>query len=78
MISGSFDNTAILWDIIAGKSMKIITNHKKAVRSIVVHPKEYTFMTAAADNLKVFKCPEGEFLRNVSGHNSIINAVDVN
>lgn len=78
MISGSFDNTAILWDIIGGKAIKTITNHKKAVRSMAIHPTEYTFVTAAADNIKVFKCPDGEFLRNVSGHNSIINSIDIN
>jgi len=45
---------------------------------MAIHPTEYTFTTAAADNLKVFKCPEGEFIRNISGHNSIINAIDIN
>ena len=35
-------------------------------------------MSGSSDNLKVWKCPEGKFLRNLSGHNSIINSVSVN
>jgi pleiotropic regulator 1 len=64
--------------LVAGKCIKTITNHKKAIRSISIHPNEYTFLTAAADNLKVFKCPQGEFIRNFSGHNAILNASAIN
>lgn len=42
------------------------------------HPTEYTFTSAAHDNLKVWKCPEGEFLRNIGGHQEILNCVAVN
>lgn len=36
-----------------GKSVKTLTNHKKAIRSMVIHPEEYTFASGAADNVKV-------------------------
>mmetsp|Transcript_16850 Transcript_16850/g.26763 ORF Transcript_16850/g.26763 Transcript_16850/m.26763 type:complete len:138 (-) Transcript_16850:131-544(-) len=45
---------------------------------MLIHPKEYTFCSGAADNLKVWKCPDGVFLRNISGHNAIVNAIAVN
>ncbi len=45
---------------------------------MALHPREYTFCSAAADNIKVWKCPEGTFLRNISGHNSILNTVSIN
>jgi len=61
-----------------GKAVHTLTNHKKAVRSLVVHHSEYTFASGAADNIKVWKCPDGEFMRNVSGHNAIINSMAVN
>jgi pleiotropic regulator 1 len=54
LLSGSHDNTAKCWDLVAGKALFTLTNHKKAVRDVAIHPKEYTFLTAAADNLKVF------------------------
>jgi len=28
--------------------------------------------------LKIWKCPDGQFLRNVSGHNAIVNTLAVN
>ena len=67
-----------LWDLRAGRSLKTLTNHKKGIRAMVIHPKEYTFASGAADNIKVWKCPDGQFLRNVSGHNSIINTMSLN
>lgn len=61
-----------------GKCVKTLTNHKKSIRAMVEHPTEYTFASASQDNIKVWKCPEGEFLRNISGHHSIIDAMAVN
>lgn len=59
MISGSHDNTIRCWDLAMGRSVKTLTNHKKAIRSLVLHHEEYTFASGAADNVKVWKCPEG-------------------
>mmetsp|Transcript_43860 Transcript_43860/g.138850 ORF Transcript_43860/g.138850 Transcript_43860/m.138850 type:complete len:501 (+) Transcript_43860:1232-2734(+) len=78
VISGSMDSTIRLWDLVAGRASAVLTNHKKAVRSLLVHPTEYTFCSASADNLKKWKCPEGKFLHNITGHNSIINALAIN
>lgn len=77
IISGSHDHMMRLWDIGSGKAIQTLTNHKKSVRGLAVHPEEYTFASAASDNIKVWKCPEGEFLRNVSGHNAILNDVAI-
>ena len=78
VVSGSHDSTIRLWDIGMGKSITTLTNHKKAVRGLVFHHSEYTFVSAAHDNVKVWKCPEGEFLRNITGHEEILNCVALN
>ena len=78
VVSGSHDSTVRLWDIGMGKSISTLTNHKKAVRGLLFHHNEYTFVSAAHDNCKVWKCPEGEFLRNISGHQEILNCVALN
>lgn len=67
-----------LWDIGMGKTVKTLTNHKKAIRGLAIHPEEYTFCSASSDNVKVWKCPDGDFLRNISGHNAILNACAIN
>lgn len=76
-ISGSMDNTVRLWDLAAGKCAKALTHHKKSIRALAIHPKEYTFASCAADNNKVWRCPHGDFERNIQEHNAIVNAAAI-
>jgi pleiotropic regulator 1 len=78
VITGSNDSTIKLWDLAAGKAMCTLTNHKKSVRSIVNHPNLFMFASASPDNIKQWKCPEGKFIQNLSGHNAIVNCMAVN
>lgn len=77
VLTGSNDSTVRLWDLAAGKSMCTLTNHKKSVRSVVLHPNLYMFASASPDNIKEWKCPEGNFIQNLSGHNAIVNCMAV-
>ena len=67
-----------LWDLAKGKALSTLTHHKKAIRSLAVAPFEFSFASGAADNIKKWQCKDGAFLRNLSGHDAIVNAVDVN
>ena len=64
--------------------MTTLTHHKKSVRAMALHPTEFTFSTASPDNIKQWKCPEGQFMRNfegpggVTGGGGIVNAMAVN
>ncbi|XP_071544681.1 pleiotropic regulator 1 [Panulirus ornatus] len=78
VITGSHDFTIRLWDLAAGKSSCTLTHHKKSVRSLAVHPELYMFASGAPDNIKQWKCPEGKFVQNLSGHNAIVNCLAVN
>lgn len=78
VITSSLDSTVRLWDLAAGKTLGVLTHHKKGVRSLAVHPKEFTFATASTGSIKQWKCPEGAFMQNFEGHNSIINTLAVN
>lgn len=78
VITGSHDTTVVLWDLVAGKAFKQLTNHKKSVRAIHTHPKLRMFASAATDNIKQWILPEGDFVQNFSGHNTIINCLAIN
>jgi pleiotropic regulator 1 len=58
-----------------GKTISTLTHHKKAVRSLTAASKELTFVSASADNIKKWQIRDGKFLKNYSGHNSVINSV---
>jgi pleiotropic regulator 1 len=60
--------------------MSILTHHKKSVRALAVHPTEFSFASGSAggNNIKKWKCPEGIFVHNFSGHDAIVNTLSVN
>jgi len=78
VLTGSMDNTVKMWDLAAGKCCCTLTNHKKAVRAMVLHSTEYSFASASADNIKKWKFPNGDFFQNFSGHNAILHCLALN
>jgi pleiotropic regulator 1 len=78
VITGSHDSTIRLWDLVAGKTCGTLTNHKKSVRALVHAPNESTFVSGAPDNLKHWRLPDAAFLKNFSGHNTIVNCLATN
>ncbi|GAA5875369.1 hypothetical protein JCM8547_003217 [Rhodosporidiobolus lusitaniae] len=70
VITGSMDST----------TMTTLTHHHKSVRSLAIHPTEYSFASASAggNNIKKWACPQGTFVHNFSGHDAIINSISVN
>ncbi|KAI5290862.1 pre-mRNA-splicing factor prp46 [Ascosphaera aggregata] len=78
VITASLDSTVRLWDLAAGKTMGVLTHHKKGVRALAIHPTEFTFASASTGSIKQWKCPEGAFMQNFEGQNSIINNLAVN
>lgn len=77
LVSGSMDKMIRVWDLAAGKCRTTLTHHKKAIRHMAFHPREYTFCSAGADNLKVWKCPDANFERNIEGAGSIMNTISI-
>lgn len=78
-ITGSHDATIRMWDLRTGKTVNTLTHHKKSVRAMAMHPKEFTFASASADNIKKWQLPTGAFLHNtLQQQRAIVNTVAVN
>lgn len=78
IITGSYDSTVKLWDLAAGKCMSTLTHHKKSIRTLVQPSFENSFMSGAADTLKKWHGAEGRFIKNFTGHKSVINTLAMN
>lgn len=78
IITGSYDSTIKLWDLVAGKTLTTLTHHKKSVRALIQPTFENSFLSCAADSLKKWKGRDGVFLKNFTGHNSVVNAATIN
>ena len=79
VITGSYDSTVKLWDLAAGKCATTLTHHKKGVRALALHPREFTLFSASADNIKKFgTARRAAFKHNMlSKQRSIVNALAV-
>lgn len=78
IVTCSMDSTVRLWDLAAGRSLVTLTNHKKSVRAAVCHPTEYSFATGAADHIKKWKFPRGEFVADFDDPNVVVNSMAIN
>ena len=78
IISGSHDKMIKLWDIRKGGCIQTLTNHKKGIRALVNHHSEYTFASAGADKIRIWKCPEGEQMRTIPDNPAVIISLTVN
>ena len=78
LITGSYDGTVRLWDLAKGKTVETLTYHKKGVRAMVMHKKEFAFVSASADNIKKFTC-HGDFMHNMlTQQKAIVNTLAMN
>jgi pleiotropic regulator 1 len=66
VISGGADGFIYFWDLASGRPITRLTSHKKPVRAFAIHPVENTFVSAGADNVRKWRLPTGEFIRNMA------------
>lgn len=78
VITGSHDTTIKLWDLAAGKCMTTLTHHQKSIRALVHAHAENTFCSGAPDCLKKWVSKDGRFIKSLTGHHAVINALALN
>lgn len=66
LLSGSVDNTAILWDITKGKSISILSEHKGFVQGVSLDPKGQFLATLSSDrSLRIYNSNSKKIAFNV-------------
>lgn len=78
IITGSYDTTIRFWDFRMARTLTTLTHHKKSVRALAFKHDKTGFTSGAADNIKQWSLPDGKFVQNLPGHNSIINSLAAN
>lgn len=76
-IAGKFYLTT-LFLILSVHEFLINFNGQKSVRSLALHPALNMLASGSTDNIKIWKLPNGDFMQNLSGHNTMINSLVVN
>ena len=56
----------------------MLTHHKKAVRALVGHARDFAFVSGAADSIRKWALPEGVLVSSLAGHSAIVNALALN
>lgn len=78
IITGSYDTTIRLWDLKMARTISTLTHHKKSVRALAIKHDKSSFASGATDNIKQWTLPDGNFVQNLSGHDSIVNCLATN
>lgn len=67
VVSGGSDAMIFFWDLTSGgKALTRLTRHRMPVRALAAHPTENTLTSVAADKVRLWRMPTGEFMDNYS------------
>jgi WD40 repeat protein len=77
-ISGSEDNTLMIWDLATGESFRTLQGHTDAVRSVSFTRDGSRAISGSDDcSIKVWDVASGELLRTLQGHSGPVLSVAV-
>lgn len=75
-VSGSFDRTLKLWDLVNGREIRTLTGHEGKVSALAVSPDGKSILSGSADKtLKLWEAASGKTLRTFEGHTGDVTSV---
>ncbi|MGO8926024.1 MAG: protein kinase domain-containing protein [Limisphaerales bacterium] len=76
IVTGSFDNTAKMWDAASGEELLTLKGHSGEVRSVAFSPDGQRIVTGSADKTaRVWEAANGRELLTLKGHNDQVFSV---
>ncbi|OCF38570.1 F-box and WD-40 domain-containing protein CDC4 [Kwoniella heveanensis CBS 569] len=77
-VSGSYDETVRVWDIVKGTCLHVLTGHEAKVYSIVYDRYRNRCASGSMDNtVKVWDVGTGECLHTLTGHTSLVGLLAI-
>ncbi|CAI8025060.1 Pleiotropic regulator 1, partial [Geodia barretti] len=85
LLTGGRDATARVWDMRTKACIHTLGGHTNTVADILTQAPNpqtpflrFCFASGSPDNIKIWKLPDGNFLQNFTGHQSIVNTLAIN
>lgn len=76
LISGSFDKTARIWNVIDGKTLHVLKDHTGSIYAVAFSPDGKRAVTGSYDSsLKLWDVVSGELLADMKGHDDEVRSV---
>jgi F-box and WD-40 domain protein CDC4 len=73
VVSGSYDNTVRVWDILSGECTQVLKGHTEKVYSVVYDVKRQQCASGSMDGtVKLWSTKTGQCLRSLDGHSSLV------
>ncbi|KAG8735214.1 SCF ubiquitin ligase complex subunit cdc4 [Ceratobasidium sp. 414] len=73
LISGSYDTTVRVWDIITGECKWTLDGHSQKVYSVVLDPQRNQAMSGSMDGtVRIWSLATGQALHTLTGHSSLV------
>jgi len=76
LASGSYDNTARIWDVAAGECQRVLEGHTDRVNGVAFAPDASRLATASYDKTaRIWSVAEGKCLQTLQGHTKEVRSV---
>jgi WD40 repeat protein len=79
LISGSLDNTAVIWDVESGQVLHRLEGHHAEIYNVGFTPEGTVAVTGSHDKtLRLWSVADGNPIAVLEGHKALINAIAIN
>ena len=75
LVSGSYDRTIKVWNLITGRSLYTLSGHTGLIRAIAIHPSGEMLASASRDGVRLWNLRTGELIALLVGHSDWVNSV---
>ncbi|KAJ3984983.1 cell division control protein 4 [Lentinula detonsa] len=77
-VSGSYDQTARIWDIVTGECRHVLTGHKGKIYVVIYDPiRDQVYSSGMDGTINIWSATSGTCLHTLTGHMSLIGLLEL-